>query len=63
MGLAPLDSSMGDADPDRTNPLSPYYPSETPSLPSNGRAWFALLVVGMLLLGVCYAFLSLFFAP
>jgi len=54
---------MGDADPDRTNPLSPYYPSETPSLPSNGRAWFALLVVGMLLLGVCYAFLSLFFAP
>ncbi|SEA06321.1 hypothetical protein SAMN04488065_1648 [Haloplanus vescus] len=51
---------MSDRDPSSKNPLSPYYPSETPSLPGDGRTWFALLVAGMLLLGVVYTFLTLF---
>jgi hypothetical protein len=47
------------SDPDSRNPLSPYYPSETPDVPGNGRTWFALLLAAMLLLGAAYGFLSL----
>jgi len=50
---------MSDDGPEPNNPLSPYYPSETPSLSGNGRRWFALLLAGMLLFGGCYAALSL----
>jgi len=47
------------SDPGSRNPLSPYYPSETPDVPGNGRTWFALLLATMLLLGAAYGFLSL----
>lgn len=60
MGVAPHVRPMGDRDSDQTNPLSPYYPSETPTLPGNGRTWFALLIAGMLLMGVIYTVLTLF---
>ncbi len=46
---------------DSNNPLSPYYPSETPSVPGNGRKWFAILMTAMFLLGVAYSFLLLLF--
>jgi hypothetical protein len=50
---------MADSDPDRNNPISPYYPSETPSLSGNGRKWFAILVVLTFLLNAIYQILSL----
>lgn len=43
----------------RNNPLSPYYPSETPSLSGNGRTWFAVLMVVMFLLSAVYTVVSL----
>lgn len=50
---------MADDDPEPRNPLSPYYPSEVPSLSGNGRRWFALLMVATILLGACYTIFSL----
>jgi len=50
---------MSDRDPEPKNPLSPYYPSETPDVPGTGRTWFAVLLVVTLLLGAVYAFLTL----
>jgi hypothetical protein len=47
-------------DPTTNNPLSPYYPSDTPDIPGNGRTWFAVLLSVMLLLGAVYAFLTAF---
>ncbi|WP_435069046.1 hypothetical protein [Haloplanus sp. C73] len=44
---------------DRNDPLSPYYPSETPDVPGDGRTWFAVLVVLLLLTGTVYGFLVL----
>jgi hypothetical protein len=51
---------MSDRDPDTGNPLAPYYPSEVPALPGNGRAWVALALSAMLLLGAAWGVLSLF---
>lgn len=51
---------MPDESPDRTNPLSPYYPSETPAVPGDGRTWFALLLAALLLGSAFYAALSAF---
>ena len=50
---------MVDGAPDGKNPLSPYYPSETPNIPGNGRRWFALLAVLTVVLGAAYTVLSL----
>ncbi|RMB12885.1 hypothetical protein [Haloplanus aerogenes] len=54
---------MSDRDPEPKNPLSPYYPSEVPNVPGDGRTWFAVLAVFTLLLGAVYAFLTLFLPP
>ena len=51
---------MSDERPERNNPLSPYYPSETPGLPGNGRKWFALLLAVLILGGAVYGVLGLF---
>ena len=48
----------GDDGP-RKNPLSPYYPSEVPDVPGDGRTWFAVLIAATLLLGTAYGFLAL----
>jgi hypothetical protein len=53
---------MTDRDPTPKNPLSPYYPSEVPDVPGNGRAWVALLLAATFLLGAVYAALSALFA-
>ncbi|WP_418284552.1 hypothetical protein [Halorubrum sp. DTA46] len=50
---------MGDDDPKSNNPLSPYYPSEAPDIPSNGRTWFAILLTLILLFGTVYGFVSM----
>jgi hypothetical protein len=47
---------MTDRDPAPKNPLSPYYPSDVPDVPGDGRKWFAILLSAMLLLGAVYAF-------
>lgn len=54
---------MTDGDPDPENPLSPYYPSEVPSIPGNGRRWVAILLALMLLGGAAVQFLSLLVSP
>lgn len=36
---------MTDNDPERNNPLSPYYPSQVPTLRGNGRKWFVALIL------------------
>jgi len=43
-----------------SNPLSPYYPSEVPDLPANGRTWFAILFAAMFLFGALYGFFAMF---
>lgn len=50
---------MADGDPEPNNPLSPYFPSETPGVPGNGRKWFAVLLALTILLGSAYRVLSL----
>lgn len=45
---------MTDGDPRPNNPLSPYYPSDVPDVPGNGRTWFALLIVLVFFLGAVY---------
>lgn len=48
-------------DPEPRNPLSPYYPSEMPSMEGNGRRWFAILMVlvyASLLVGSFLVFLA-----
>jgi hypothetical protein len=50
---------MSDRGPEPNDSLSPYYPSETPSVPGDGRTWFALLLTAALLSGVGYGFASL----
>ena len=35
---------MDNSDPNQNNPLSPYYPSDMPSIRGNGRKWFAILI-------------------
>jgi len=52
---------MGDRSPKPKNPLQPYYPSEVPDIPGNGRTWVALLFSALLLLGAAYGVLSLLF--
>ena len=52
---------MTDSDPEPNNPLSPYYPSEVPDVPSNGRRWFAILLTIILVLGSLYGLLSMLF--
>lgn len=47
---------MPDSDPKSNGPLSPFSPSEVPSLPGNGRRWFAILLAAALLSGPVYAF-------
>lgn len=41
--LATVKLMTGD-DPEPTNPLSPYYPSEVPDIPTPGRRWVAILL-------------------
>ena len=48
---------MSPNDEEPNNPLSPYYPSEVPEIPGNGRTWFAILLAAMLLSGAVYGFL------
>jgi hypothetical protein len=50
---------MTEPEPEPNNPLSPYYPSEIPSIPGSGRKWFAVLLTLMLVFGTVYGFLSL----
>lgn len=50
---------MKDSDPDPNNPLSPYYPSDTPSISGNGHRWFSILIILMFLLGAVYQIVSL----
>jgi len=50
--------TMTDREPEPKNPLSPYYPSEVPDLPGNGRKWVAILLSATLLLGAAYGVLS-----
>lgn len=45
---------MTDNNPYSNNPLSPYYPSETPSVSGNGRKWIAILLILMFLLVAVY---------
>ena len=40
--------------PKPNNPLSPFYPSEMPNLGGNGRRWFAILMVAVLVIGTGY---------
>jgi len=51
---------MTDREPGPNDPLSPYYPSDIPDIPGNGRTWFAILLSATLLLGAVYAFLTAF---
>ena len=60
--VATVSPIMVDREPESNNPLSPYYPSEPPSIPGNGRKWFALLLALTLLLGALYSVLSLLFS-
>jgi hypothetical protein len=53
---------MTDDTPDPNEPLSPYYPSEVPDVPGNGRKWVALLVSLLILGAASYGVLSLVFA-
>jgi hypothetical protein len=39
---------MSDREPERNNPLSPYFPSRVPSVPGNARRWFVVLMVALL---------------
>ncbi|SEG67096.1 hypothetical protein [Halobellus limi] len=50
---------MARSDEEPNNPLSPYYPSEIPDVPANGRTWFAILLAAMLLLGAAYGFIAM----
>lgn len=49
---------MTDGAPRPNDPLAPYYPSDVPDVPGNGRTWFALLVVLTMLLGAAYQVLA-----
>ncbi|SDQ49853.1 hypothetical protein [Halopelagius longus] len=49
---------MGNRDPKSNGPLSPYFPSEVPSLPGNGRRWFAILLAAAFLSGPVYVFVT-----
>jgi hypothetical protein len=51
---------MGDSGPESNNPLSPYYASETPSVPGDGRKWFAILMLLMFLLSAVFSVLGYF---
>ncbi|MDY6819503.1 MAG: hypothetical protein SVG88_12655 [Halobacteriales archaeon] len=44
--------------PKPNNPLAPYYPAETPSIPGNARTWFAVLMTAILLSGAVYSALA-----
>lgn len=50
---------MSDDGSGRNSPLSPYYPSETPDVPGEGRRWTALLLAALLLASACFGFLAL----
>ena len=50
---------MADREPGPNNPLGPYYPSELPGVPGNGRTWFALLVAGLFLVWAISQLLAL----
>ncbi|MFC6887841.1 hypothetical protein [Halorubrum trueperi] len=51
---------MDDNDPKPDNPLSPYYPSEVPDIPGDGRTWFAILLTLILIFGTFYWAVSIF---
>ncbi|MFB6196616.1 MAG: hypothetical protein ABEI80_10625 [Haloplanus sp.] len=50
---------MPDGDPRPNDPLSPYYPSEVPDVPGDGRTWVALLLAATLLLGAAWGLVTL----
>jgi hypothetical protein len=54
---------MGKQDPSPNNPLSPYYPSETPRRSGDGWTWVAVVLVLMLLGSVAVAALPLVGIP
>lgn len=53
---------MSNNGPKPNNPLSPYYPSEVPSLSGNARLWFVLLIVAMLLVTAGFSALTFIFS-
>lgn len=59
---ANLEHEMAGRDTDSTvdenTVISPFYPSETPSIPGSGRTWFAILVTVLLLLGAVFGALD-----
>lgn len=52
---------MDDSSPRAGNALSPYYPSEVPSIRGNGRLWFTLLVLAMFFVSGVLTFVDVFF--
>jgi hypothetical protein len=58
-----IHSTMGKQDPSPNNPLSPYYPSETPRRSGDGWTWVAVVLVLMLLGSVAVAALPLVGIP
>lgn len=50
---------MADSEPRPNNPLGPIYPAELPDVPGDGRTWFALLLLAVILLGAVSGLLAL----
>lgn len=46
-------------EPEPTNPLSPYYPSQVPSIGGYGRRWFAVLFPLLFVAGLVATVLAL----
>ncbi|WP_161609398.1 hypothetical protein [Halogeometricum borinquense] len=53
---------MDNSDPERANPLAPYFPSDVPSLPTKGRQWIALLLLVLVFSGIAYSLARSFVA-
>jgi len=45
---------------DSRGALSPFFPSETPTLRGRGRKWIAIFLAGLLLVGSLVGFVSAF---
>lgn len=48
---------MATDEPDRNDPLSPYFPDQVPSIPSAGRRWVALLLLVLVFSGFFFSLL------
>jgi hypothetical protein len=51
---------MADKDPEQRNPLSPYFSSRIPSVPTEGRKWVAILLFLLVFSGIAYSLISSF---